>query len=641
MTDATLVTGASGGRAPRKGEVLAERYEIVEVLASDALVVSYRAVDQESDAPVLVRCTAPGLLGERDARGLVERVRPLVGGGGRVVSALRAVDREGSMVLTIEPWPRGASLRSVLDARQAKGAGTLEPREALPVVARLATAIASIPEPYWHGDLRVERVYVDADGLVLTGGFLVSMLAGDLVSGTLEHEPGLRSGLPPELADGLGGRASDRWAVAAIAWEALTGASPGEGRLVPPRSLGQVGVELARLLDVDPAARPSTLDALVSALAELARLPVPQVEKDAFPGVDRASPEPDEATQVAELEAPPTDPSRRGSTIPAPPEPEASTLPFVLGDPPTERTSGLPSSSPDDTAPHGALDSAGKPRARDLDPRLVRAALAPDHDTLASGELELVDSKTEPGARVGPLDTVSDELDPWLVRAALGGAEATGASPPPAKKKRSAAVTQELGPGDLEELRASVPDAKARAAGKGALVAPPAAKPAAAKAAQPAAAAAKAAQPAATKRRRARDPEPVPLPVDIKPIPRPRVDESDELPAGPVLFDASRAVASAPVPPSAPGPTVVDVPTVAPLAVSPPAPTPGAVAPRAVRARARSVPPWASWVIVAAAVLFGIVIVGAGFWYRTSLQREADRQQMIEQRLRELQRTTP
>ncbi|UJR81928.1 hypothetical protein [Sandaracinus amylolyticus] len=617
MSDTTLVTGAPGGRAPRKGEVLAERYEIVEALTSDALVLTYRGLDQESDAPILLRCTAPGLLGERDARGMVERMRPLIGGGGRVISPLRDVDREGTLVLTVEPWPRGTSLRAVLDARRAKAAGTLEPREVLPVVARLAAAIASIPEFFWHGDVRADRVWVDPDGLLLTGGFLLSAMSGELVSSALEREPGLRQGLAPEIADGLGGRASDRWGVAAIAWEALTGRGVDMRRASPPAALGPVGIELARVLNADPAARPPTLDALVGALADLARLPVPQVDRDSFPVATSATT--DETTQVAELEGSPTDPSRRTS----------SSYP-TFADPPTDRVTrsaeasldsdervptdpGITPTASRDTARHVALGPDGQlPEASDLDPRLVRAALASEPDVLASAELELLDGKTDPGAKVDPRDTMSDELDPRLVRAALGIALD---APPP--KRRSAQITQELAPTDLEELRATAPGKKTPkiASAKATAVGMPVVVPAIVSEPEPA---------RPVRRRPAREPEPVPLPTDIKPIPRPRAADSGEMIApGPVLFDASKPAPRAAAP-AAPAPQ-----------------TPAAAVPAAPRGPARRTTSWTSYAIIAGAVVIAIAIVGAGFLYRASMQREQERQQRIEQRLRELQSTTP
>src|SRR5690606_3848025 len=121
------------------------------------------------------------------------------------------------------------------------------------------------------------------------------------------------------------------------------------------------------------------------------------------------------------------------------------------------------------------------------------------------------------GARVGVRDTTSDELDPRLVRAALGVVEGSAEveasepaprngsagsagprAPVPPPKKRPAGVTQELGPGDLEELRAIAP------AKRGAATKPVASGGAAASGG-----------PARRPKRRVREPEPVPLPTDI------------------------------------------------------------------------------------------------------------------------------
>lgn len=675
--DTTWVTGGSGNRAPKRGDVLAERYEIVESLAEDALVCTYRGLDQESDTPVLVRCTAPGLLGEKDARGMVERIRPLIGGGGRVLSRLRDVDREGTLVLTIEAWPRGTSMRAVLDARRAKGAGTLEPHEVLPVIARLAAALGSIPGSSWHGDVRAERLWLDPDGLVLTGGFLLAALPGDVMAGALGREDdAARPLFAPEVAEGLGGRASDRWGAAAIVWEALTGAVLAPGPIHPPASLGAVGDALASMLRPDPAGRPATLDALVGALAELARLPVPRVELDAFPASAATSDEgSDEPTQVADAPTDTERPPAPRASIPAPglgfpsrtlPSRPLSSRPLssrplpsrplpsrplprpALLDAPTERSNATldmllegegddelmttdPRQRPlpaiaSDTAPHAALGADGEARVQtrgdDLDPRLVRAALAPEEaETVGSEELELVDTDgvgTKPRA---------DDLDPRLVRAALGVSfDEAAVTSPRTKDRKPSSVTQELEAFDLEEV------APARA------IAGAAKQGARSKAARP-----------------RREREVVPLPTGIKPIPRARRgDSSGEIKvAGPVLFDASKPTPRAsPPPPSspaamapialpplgAPGPGFAT--PLSPMAAAAPAHhAPAPVVPRASRPTMSRTPAWAGLAIVVSALVFALLIVAAALWYRDSLQRDAaaERQQMIEQRLRELQ----
>jgi hypothetical protein len=292
-TDSTQVTGSPTGlKAPRPGDVLGERFEIRDVVESDSLVLTYRAIDQETEAPVLVRVTAPGLLGEREARRLHERLRPLIGmrgviagdgegAGSSVWPGLLDVDREGALVSTVEPWPKGTSFRAVLEARRVKKK-RFDAAELLPFIARIAAALDALPEcgrlsGLHHGDLRASRVFVHRDGMSITGGFLLAALPGDAVAEALTRDIALRWTLPPEFADGLAGRPADRHAVAALAWEALEGEPPPPS--VQPadcRSEPALGAILVRYLDPDPSARPATLRNLVEALAVCASATVPE-----------------------------------------------------------------------------------------------------------------------------------------------------------------------------------------------------------------------------------------------------------------------------------------------------------------------------------------------------------------------------
>jgi hypothetical protein len=292
-SDSTQVTGSPAGlKAPRPGEVLCERFEIRDVVESDSLVLTYRGMDQETEAQVLVRVTAPGLLGEREAKRVHERLRPLIGargvaggegetGAASVWPGLLDVDREGALVSTVEPWPKGTSFRAVLEARRAKKR-RFDAAELLPFIARIAAALDGLPDrgrlsSLHHGDLRASRVFVHPDGMSLTGGFLLAALPGDAVAEALTRDIALRRALPPEFADGLAGRPADRHAVASLAWEALEGDPPPPS--VQPsdcRSEPALGAILVRYLDPDPSARPATLRNLVEALAARASAPLPE-----------------------------------------------------------------------------------------------------------------------------------------------------------------------------------------------------------------------------------------------------------------------------------------------------------------------------------------------------------------------------
>lgn len=517
------MNGEKRSRIPRRRF---EHYEVLEPLASDSLVATYRGCDLRDRSSVLIRHIASGLLGEKDARRMVDRLRPMIGCGGAALSALKDVGRHESIVFSVEDWPRGTSLAQLFRTRSFQGRAGLEPSEALFVLTQLAAALAAIPEGSWHGDVRAERVWIDADRVLLTGGFLLAALPGDAVAAALTSAPSALSGsFAPEVREGLGGRASDRWGVASILREALL------SKADAPRG-GIVAKELSRLFDTDPSNRPSTLESLAIALANSANLPAPELPQ---PSATSSNVNSDDQTQIM------------GTSLAS----DTLQIPFRFDD---------------ETAPQSI-------------PMLIEAS---PHE-VNSAEFELLDSELD--AQVAR----SKDLDPALVRAALG----ISSSEPSPRKNHSP-----------RKNPSSVP------------VMPP----------LPATPASTRAPPKPKASRHRRSPEPVPLPTDIKPIPRPQLADGEVM-SGPVLFDASKPVVnSEALAKKAKKARVAAEPT---MIVQRPAP-PASNSPRA-RPRRRS-----AWILVVLALLIGSLIVSAGLWYRSAKNRDAERYQRIEQRLREL-----
>lgn len=238
------------------GEVLAERWELEERLGVEGPFSRFRAIDQESDARVCVTVVARELLpGTAEREGVGDRLDACVGVGNRYVPGLLDVDRERALLFVVEPLVAGPSLRSVLDARHARGE-TMQVSEVLPVVAQLAAALAGLPPPHRHGDVRAERVVVGREGLRLVLPFLLPALPGAALVRLLAPDDVWRRALAPEVLRGAAGDAADRFGVAAIALEALTGQPPGGP--FPALRVGLAPVEdaLRELLAPDPSARP-------------------------------------------------------------------------------------------------------------------------------------------------------------------------------------------------------------------------------------------------------------------------------------------------------------------------------------------------------------------------------------------------
>ncbi len=452
--EVTMVAGKRGPDTtggPPRGDVLAERWEIAERISSDALTTRYRAHDQETEAAVVLTLVSPELLPsgrERDA--VRERLAAAVGVGNKFLPGLIDADREGQFVFTVEPFAVALTLRSVLDARRARGE-TMQVGEVLPVVAQLAAALAGLAPPLHHGDVRAERVLIGKDGLRLVGAFIVPALPAATVARALAEDDAWRRVFAPEAMRGLGGDAADRFGVAAIAFEALTGRLPGrvepmlawENGPMLGRSLVPVDEALRALLVPDPAARARSLDALVEALAECAHLPVPDLDPASFRRVRRSNaprpgsvrPEAPSTVVVANTfnttPTPPVDADSTSRTQALNADGELETAPSFSTVPPPEppelETSpgGLPPGAAEASRDERLLMPDALPPAYRLDegPTLAESALRTRRvvaiaGAAAGGTQELaMDELLE----APPAKKRRDEgsLDPRLVRAAL------------------------------------------------------------------------------------------------------------------------------------------------------------------------------------------------------------------------------
>ncbi len=386
LAEVPEISTLAGGRGPDttggppRGEVLAERWEIEERVGADVLMSRYRAHDQETEARVVLTLIAPDLLpSARERETVRDQLASAVGVGNKYLPGLLDVDREAQFVFALEPLVVGTSLRSVLDARRARNE-TMHVTEVLPVVAQLAAALAGIAPPHHHGDVRAERVLIGKDGLRLVGAFIVPALPSAIVARALGGDDAWRRVLAPEALRGAAGDAADRFGVAAIAFEALTGRLPGIAGPLLVRELEPVEDALRALLAPDAATRPRTLEALIEALAECAHLPIPDLDPAAFRRVRRAgTPRPVSQRPTASNAA------SGGASSPA----SVVVEPALLGD----------AAASLDTSPESPVDADATSRMQALndDGELDTAPLAP-----SSSYPDIPDVATDPSS---PLPT--------------------------------------------------------------------------------------------------------------------------------------------------------------------------------------------------------------------------------------------
>jgi hypothetical protein len=281
----TAVTGAPTQVVVRRGDVIGERYEIRGRLRDDPFSHGFLALDQESEEQVLLRVVRAELLETADRNGVVRALRRFVGVGGRFLPGLLDADRDGPFVYATEPVPSGVTLRDVLDGRLREGT-PLEPTELLPVVGYLDAALNAIPSAMRHGDVQAELVWVDRDRLELTGAFFVPALPAGAVAAVLQRHGDLRRRYAPELLQGIGGSAADRFGVGAIVHEALTLRPPPPPGESVSASLGALAAPLAALLHPDLTKRARDLDVLLETLSRLSGHPPLELDAGAFQ-VDR------------------------------------------------------------------------------------------------------------------------------------------------------------------------------------------------------------------------------------------------------------------------------------------------------------------------------------------------------------------
>ncbi|MFI9332281.1 hypothetical protein ACIGZJ_32720 [Kitasatospora sp. NPDC052868] len=280
------------------GQVLAGRYR----LTDHPEAVRALAVDERTGAAVLLRgLELPALLtsghdpddpvpeqGERLVRrvaavGSAAPTHPrLLQGAGAFV--------EGGLLWTVEEHPAGASLAALA------AAGPVPPYRAAELAADLAGALRALHEAgIVHGNVTTDAVLVCEDGAALLGGLLPGVaeeaLAEELGGPGGRRRYDVRATLVGPVAERWpldGGPAGDCWALGVLLQRLVTGRSPfpdggvpelvtavRDGRREPAVVCGPLAPLVERLLQPDPAIRPTAEQVQRELAALLAGAPEP------------------------------------------------------------------------------------------------------------------------------------------------------------------------------------------------------------------------------------------------------------------------------------------------------------------------------------------------------------------------------
>ncbi|MEP6797840.1 MAG: protein kinase [Lapillicoccus sp.] len=218
--------------------------------------------------------------------------------GEHIVRLREAIPLVGGAVALVLDLADGGDLGELVAER-----GALEPGEVTTVVTPLATTLASLHAAgIVHGDVTPGNVLFTREGKPMLTGFDLARLEAEAHP---PSAPGTAGLVAPEVrAGGLPTGASDVWALAALAWFALTGGQSPPTRdvvAVAPSTVGPRFAEvLAPMLAADPSARPSAKSSAAAIYRAVPPVPVQLSQR-----------RPDPATQLTT--------SLRESARPAPP----------------------------------------------------------------------------------------------------------------------------------------------------------------------------------------------------------------------------------------------------------------------------------------------------------------------------------
>ncbi|WP_369395188.1 protein kinase [Streptomyces sp. CG1] len=258
------------------GRVLAGRYRVIEQLGRGGMGTVCRAMDEVLGREVAVKelrtfadASADELADlrlrmQREARAAA-RIRHT-----GVVSVHDVAEEEGRPIIVME-LVNGPSFADVLAGR-----GTLDPREAAAIGAKVADALgAAHAAGVLHRDVKPGNVLLEREGRVVLTDFGIATMEdpGDDASTSLTQSGQLVGSLDflaPERAQGRQpGPASDIWSLGAMLYAAVEGGSPFRRTstwstltaivtepLPQPRAAGPLAPVLAVLLAKEPEARP-------------------------------------------------------------------------------------------------------------------------------------------------------------------------------------------------------------------------------------------------------------------------------------------------------------------------------------------------------------------------------------------------
>lgn len=281
----------------RPGELIADRYRLVELIAAGGMGTVWEAQDERLHRRVALKSLRPqpGLTDEqlelagsramREAR-ITARLHHA-----HAVPVYDVVDHDGQPCLVMQYLP-STSLQTLLSER-----GTLAVGEVARIGAEVAGALAAAHQAgIVHRDVKPGNILVDVEGSAKITDFGISHALGDVTLTSTGIVTGTPAFLAPEVARGHETSfASDVFSLGSTLYTAVEGTPPfgtsdnpmatlhrvASGEITPPRRAGALTQTLLQMLAADPAQRPD-MPQVATALARVASDPVAAATTEQF-----------------------------------------------------------------------------------------------------------------------------------------------------------------------------------------------------------------------------------------------------------------------------------------------------------------------------------------------------------------------
>jgi tRNA A-37 threonylcarbamoyl transferase component Bud32 len=244
---------------------LPDRYRLTRRIAGGGMATVYACEDQVLGRLVAVKVLSPGLAADPNARARFQREARAVARVSdhpHVVTIYDIGDSEGQAFITMEYFPGG----TVSDRLKS---GTPVP---LPTVVRwLDEAASALDHAHAagivHRDVKPANLLLDGNGRLAVGDFGIARMATDSGMTATGTVLGTAAYLSPEQALGESATAaSDRYALAVVAFELLTGQRPFAGEHVAAQARAHVEAQPPRASALDPALPPAVDHVLLRGL---------------------------------------------------------------------------------------------------------------------------------------------------------------------------------------------------------------------------------------------------------------------------------------------------------------------------------------------------------------------------------------